>query len=224
MSLYRKHLSTERGCLSNLPRRLLRGDNSTYLSFQRCVQTQSKSGVVAAEDDCRPYAKMSVIVEERSKGVNEEGCLDSNGIYVEISARRLQLEAITNRAKDTTCGAVSTFIGTTRDNFDKKVVTKLEYEAYTTMALREMYKVGESVKTKWPDVVKTVYSHRVGVVPVMEASIIIAVSSPHRKSAIEAVHFSIDELKARVPIWKKEIYDEPTLEPAWKKNEGQARS
>ena len=91
MSLYRKHLSTERGCLSILPRRLLRGDNSTYLSFQRCVQTQSKSGVVATEDDCRPYAKMSVIVEERSKGVNEEGCLDSNGIYVEISARRLQL-------------------------------------------------------------------------------------------------------------------------------------
>ena len=74
-------------------------------------------------------------------------------------------------------------------------------------------------KKQRTDVFKIVYAHRVGTVPIMEASIVIAISSPHRKASLEAVHFSIDELKARVPIWKKEIYlhDGVEHQPAWKK-------
>jgi len=83
------------------------------------------------------------------------------------------------------------------------------------MALNEMQKLCDKVRAKW-DVKKMAVIHRLGVVPVEEASVIIAVSSAHRREAIEACHFAIDELKARVPIWKKEIYEDGSN---WKANE-----
>jgi|EP00945_MAST-04E_sp_MAST-4E-sp1_P007783 molybdopterin synthase catalytic subunit len=160
-----------------------------------------------------------------SPGKNVDGVLEKNNVRVEISSSLLDILRLTNSTADPSCGAISTFIGTTRDNFGDKMVQKLEYEAYTRMALLEMLKVGEVVKSKWPDVFKIVYAHRVGTVPVMEASIVIAISSPHRKASLEAVQFSIDELKARVPIWKKEVYlpGEVDHQAEWKKNAVQAR-
>jgi len=70
------------------------------------------------------------------------------------------------------------------------------------------------MRSKWPVKNIAIY-HRLGVVPVKEASVIIAVSSAHRLQAIEACHFGIDELKAKVPIWKKEVYEDGST---WKEN------
>lgn len=81
-------------------------------------------------------------------------------------------------------GAISLFVGTTRDVFQGRRVVRLEYEAYDEMALREMAKLCEAVKGKWGTVNKIAVHHRLGLVPVGEASVIIAVSSPHRKEAI----------------------------------------
>ena len=99
---------------------------------------------------------------------------------------------------------------------EDKAVTRLEYEAYEEMALKEMDKLCGTARKQHPAVTHIVVHHRLGVVPVGEASVIIAVSSPHRREAIECCHFTIDELKATVPIWKKELYAEGA--PAWKKN------
>uniref|UniRef100_A0A7S2TT23 Molybdopterin synthase catalytic subunit n=1 Tax=Lotharella oceanica TaxID=641309 RepID=A0A7S2TT23_9EUKA len=112
------------------------------------------------------------------------------------------------------CGAIATFVGTTRNNFDGKIVTMLSYEAYAPMAMKQLSLISNQIRKKWP-VKKIAILHRLGVCPVGEASVIIAISSPHRKAALEACHWAIDTLKAQVPIWKKEHYQDGST---WKQN------
>ncbi|KAF6020057.1 MOCS2 [Bugula neritina] len=114
------------------------------------------------------------------------------------------------------CGAISTFIGTTRDNFNDKKVIRLEYECYNSMALKELEKICLQMRNKFEDLGRVCIVHRLGLVPVCEASVFIAVSSPHRAAAIAAAEFCINQVKATVPIWKKEIYEDATSE--WKEN------
>lgn len=92
---------------------------------------------------------------------------------------------------------------------------KLEYEAYEPMAVKEMQAVCNEVRKQW-NVEKIAIYHRLGEVPVTEASIVIAISSPHRQESLQAVQFAIDAVKTSVPIWKKEIYENG--EPEWKEN------
>ena len=107
---------------------------------------------------------------------------------------------------DPTSGAIVTFIGTTRDHNDGRAVTRLEYEAYPEMALAEMRKIADTARQRWP-IAKIATVHRIGVVPIGEASVVIAVSAAHRAPAFAACHFAIDRLKEVVPIWKKEHFD-----------------
>lgn len=104
-------------------------------------------------------------------------------------------------------GAISIFIGTTRDSFDEKKVKRLEYECYQEMALSEMRKLCHEARRKYDQLGKIAITHRIGEVPVTEKSVVIVTSSPHRKEAINATEFLIDRLKSTVPIWKKVVYD-----------------
>ncbi|KAJ8673192.1 hypothetical protein QAD02_004454 [Eretmocerus hayati] len=135
--------------------------------------------------------------------------------FIGFQATKLDVNAIIEIVVSPECGAVSSFIGTTRNNFEKKKVVKLEYEAYQPMALKEMQAVCKSIRSQW-EVEKIAIYHRLGEVPVMEASIVIAVSSPHRKESLQAVDYAINALKSSVPIWKKEVYEND--EPSWKEN------
>lgn len=74
------------------------------------------------------------------------------------------------------------------------------------MALKSMKQICDELRTKWPDVKHIAIYHRLGVVPVREASVIIGCSSPHRQTSLDAVQLAIERLKQIVPIWKKEIY------------------
>ncbi len=103
-------------------------------------------------------------------------------------------------------GAIATFIGTTRNENEGRSVTTLEYEAYPEMATAEMRRIGDTARQRWP-IRAIAIAHRVGVVPIGEASVVIAVSSPHRAAAFEACRFAIDRLKEVVPIWKKEHFE-----------------
>jgi len=82
----------------------------------------------------------------------------------------------------------------------------LEYEAYESMAIEEMKKICIQVRGKW-QLGHIAVTHRLGTVPIGEASVVIAISSEHRKASLEAVQHTIDALKALVPIWKKEVYE-----------------
>lgn len=91
----------------------------------------------------------------------------------------------------------------------------MEYEAYEPMALKEMNNICSKIRSQWKVHHIAIY-HRLGEVPVSEASIVIAISSPHREESLKAVEYAINSLKASVPIWKKEVYD--TQESQWKEN------
>ncbi len=123
----------------------------------------------------------------------------------EIVEQPIDVTAVTAAVGDPATGATVTFVGTTRDRNDNRQVTRLEYEAYAEMALVEMRKIGETAQQRWP-IRRVAVVHRIGVVPVGEASVVIAVSSAHRAAAFEACHFIIDRLKEAVPIWKKEHF------------------
>ncbi|PNF34914.1 Molybdopterin synthase catalytic subunit [Cryptotermes secundus] len=135
--------------------------------------------------------------------------------FVKILNSKLSVEEISNLVSSPSCGAISLFVGTTRDNFENKQVVQLEYEAYEPMAEKTMRKVCEDIRRKWKVEHIAIY-HRLGIVPVMEASVVIAVSSPHRAEALQAVQYAIDTIKSLTPIWKKEVYASEQAE--WKEN------
>ncbi|XP_069077821.1 molybdopterin synthase catalytic subunit-like [Pleurodeles waltl] len=135
---------------------------------------------------------------------------------IKVCHENLSVDEVSQLVISPCCGAVSMFVGTTRDSFDGKRVTRLEYEAYVPMAETEIKKICCIMRQKWPSVKHIAVHHRLGLVPVTEASVIIAVSSPHRRESLEAVQYCIDTLKATVPIWKKEFYDEEKY--SWKEN------
>lgn len=112
------------------------------------------------------------------------------------------IEAVVSRPG---AGAVLTFLGVTRDNFDGRAVMGLEYEAWPEMAMPVLGQIRDEVLARWPGA-RLAIAHRVGPVGLTEASVVIAVSTPHRDAAYAASRYAIDELKARVPIWKKERY------------------
>jgi molybdopterin synthase catalytic subunit len=127
------------------------------------------------------------------------------------------------------CGGISIFQGITRNNFKGKKVSSLSYECYEQMALKEMNKIALEAQDKF-GVKGVAMWHRIGNVPIEEASINIATIGEHRKECIKATEWCIDTLKARVPIWKKEFYidDDGQIkeagacsacpEPEWKQN------
>lgn len=134
-----------------------------------------------------------------------------------VTHNPLDIEYISATVTSPSTGATSLFVGTTRDNFEGKQVVKLEYEAYEPMAYKELKKLCDELRSKWSDLHKIAIHHRLGEVKVTEASVVIAISSPHRRDSLEAVHHCIDRLKATVPIWKKEIYKDEN-EGEWKEN------
>lgn len=104
-----------------------------------------------------------------------------------------------------------TFTGTTREHNRGKRVVRLEYEAFEAMTGPEMARIFERCRRELDAdaasrALRMLCQHRVGVVEVGEPSVVIAVASPHRDLAFRACRFLIDELKASLPVWKKEIY------------------
>jgi molybdopterin converting factor subunit 1 len=117
----------------------------------------------------------------------------------------LELAAVVAEVQSPAAGAIATFIGTTREQSRGRVVIELEYDAYPEMAEAEMRRIADAVVARH-DVLAVAMAHRVGLVPIGEASVIIAVSAAHRGPAMAACREAIDTLKQTVPIWKKEVF------------------
>jgi MoaE-MoaD fusion protein len=103
-------------------------------------------------------------------------------------------------------GAIAMFVGTTRDHARGRAVTHLEYDAYPEMAEAEMARIAAAVKVGH-DALEVAIVHRVGHVPIGEASVVIAVAAAHRGQAMDACREAIDTLKQTVPVWKKEVFE-----------------
>jgi len=118
----------------------------------------------------------------------------------------ISIEQLCERVGDPAAGAIATFLGTTRQTNRGRRVLKLEYEAYAEMAVSEFEKIAAAARARW-NLTSIAIVHRVGEVPLGQASVGIAVSAPHRREAIEACHYCIDSLKMVAPIWKKEHFE-----------------
>lgn len=124
-------------------------------------------------------------------------------LHVDITDAPLSVEAAFAHLQAPEAGGVSLFVGTTRRWTGERETLELAYECYRPMALAEMRRLLAAASSRWP-VARGVLVHRVGVVPVAEASVIVGVATPHRADAFAASRFLIDELKRTVPIWKQE--------------------
>ena len=125
---------------------------------------------------------------------------------VRLQAGAIALEQLSEEARSDADGAVVLFVGTVRNHNKGRKVLYLEYEAYPEMAVAEMQRIEQEALTRFA-VSSVVLVHRTGRLEIGEASVVAAVASAHRADALDACRFVIDTLKARVPIWKKEVFE-----------------
>ena len=126
---------------------------------------------------------------------------------ISITNNRLNLQEIMFELEDNSAGALSIFIGNVRNHGRFRSVSEIYYETYNEMAQEKMREIENEAQTKW-GIKKLVAIHRIGNIKAGETSIIIGVSSEHRHEAFEACKYVINNVKTRVPIWKKEISKE----------------
>ena len=146
------------------------------------------------------------------------------GEWVAITSDDLPEGDILRWATTPGCGAVVVFSGTVRDHsvhtsvhsgteghsggVERSGVTHLEYEAYAEPAERQMREIASEVRRRWPMAGRIALIHRIGRLDLGESAVLVAVGTPHRPAAFAAASWAIDELKASVPIWKKEFWAE----------------
>ncbi len=125
---------------------------------------------------------------------------------IEITEKKIDVAVLLESVLVPEAGGIDIFLGTTRNHSGGKKVVRLEYEAYTPMAVKIIGQIENEIRARW-NIHKISIVHRIGVVLVEEASVGIAVSASHRNEAFEACRYAIDQLKKSVPIWKKEIFE-----------------
>lgn len=120
----------------------------------------------------------------------------------------IDVAALISAAQRPDCGAISTFVGTTRvDESSGASVEHLEYEAYRPMADRKLEEIGAEIRERW-EAREVSIVHRLGRVDPGEASVAIVVAAPRRGAAFEASRYAIERIKEIVPIWKREIWSD----------------
>jgi molybdopterin synthase catalytic subunit len=177
---------SDRYALGPLPRSFRCAVNSEYAAW---------------EDGLKEGDELAVIPPVSGGAIGQERAL------VELREEPLDPQAISARLRTDADGAVVTFSGIVREHSRGRTVRALVYEAYGSMAVRQMEELAEQASRRWA-IGQTAIVHRVGTLSVGEVSVVIAVAAAHRGEAFDACEWLIDELKRSVPIWKKEIYTE----------------
>ena len=129
--------------------------------------------------------------------------------WVALTGESLPSATVHDWAIRADCGAVVLFTGTVRDHAEGRPgVSRLEYEAYAEQVEPKLREIADAARTRWDGLGRIALLHRVGPLELTEAAVVVAVSSPHRGEAFEAARWCIDTLKATVPIWKKERWQD----------------
>lgn len=128
--------------------------------------------------------------------------------WLVLTAEPLPIGSIHDWVSRHDCGAVVLFSGTVRDHAEGRPgVSLLEYEAYESQVVPKLAAIAGQIRQQHPQTGRVAILHRVGPLAVLESSVVVAVSTPHRPEAFEAARFGIDALKATVPIWKRETWE-----------------
>lgn len=135
-------------------------------------------------------------------------------MFVDVTPDPIRPEDVRARVGDPANGAVILFLGTVRDHNDGRPVERLHYDAYRDMAVRELRAIAEeAAPLAGSDRIAVV--HRTGTLEIGDVSLAVAVSSPHRAAAFDATRWIIEEIKRRVPVWKKEHYADGKGDAEW---------
>jgi molybdopterin synthase catalytic subunit len=121
-----------------------------------------------------------------------------------LSDSPLDLAALIARVESASHGGIATFLGQVRDHHGGRGVRRLEYSAYGPMAEAECARIVAEAEARWP--VRIALEHRVGHLEIGDAAVAIVSAGAHREEAFAACRFVIEEVKRRVPVWKKEYY------------------
>lgn len=132
----------------------------------------------------------------------------SDGDLIEVTTEPLSEARLMAAVGDAGAGGLVLFSGVVRQETGGRRVKYLEYEAHAPMAAAKMREIAAAVRARWPGVRGVALVHRIGRLEIGEASVMIAVSSPHRAEAFDACRFAIDTLKETVPVWKKEYFED----------------
>ncbi|HEY7613183.1 MAG TPA: molybdenum cofactor biosynthesis protein MoaE [Gemmatimonadales bacterium] len=127
-----------------------------------------------------------------------------------LSSSPLDLTALVARVEAAERGAITSFVGLVRDHHAGRGVTRLEYSAYGPMAEAECARIVAEAEARWP--VRIALAHRVGALAIGDAAVAVAAGAAHREESFAACRFVIEEVKRRVPIWKKEFYADGAVE------------
>ena len=128
-----------------------------------------------------------------------------------LTTQPIDVSTLTGEVSADGRGAVSVFLGTVRNANDGRSVDGIDYSAYEAMAVAEMNRIIAEASGRWPGVAVAL-EHRIGTLRVGEVSVAIACAHEHRGPALDANRYVIEELKRRVPIWKREHYLDGTSE------------
>lgn len=140
--------------------------------------------------------------------LHREFSLDSN-VWLEITDTTLDVGAVYDWSVTDSCGAVVVFSGTVRNHSEGRTgVHTLSYEAFQEEVIPKCREIVTEMKNQWNDLGRIALIHRVGDLKLGESSVLVVVSAPHRPEAFEAARFGIDALKATVPIWKREAWED----------------
>ena len=131
---------------------------------------------------------------------------------VEITQNILQAEDYWHHIYDPACGVVVTFLGVVRNLHNGRTVQRIFYECYESMTLKMMQRIEAEVQKSWPDM-HLILVHRIGMVELTEASILVITASPHRKEAYAANAYVMDRVKQILPVWKREYH--PDNQTSW---------
>lgn len=127
-------------------------------------------------------------------------------MHFEVTDQPLAADALLAAVRRDEAGAVLLFYGVVRNNNLGRNVDHLVYDAYPEMATRVMAEIAEEARTRWA-LTDVAIQHRTGRLEIGETSLIVAVSSPHRREAFEAGQWLVDRFKEVVPVWKKEVFE-----------------
>ncbi|HYV51825.1 MAG TPA: molybdenum cofactor biosynthesis protein MoaE [Candidatus Eisenbacteria bacterium] len=125
---------------------------------------------------------------------------------ISITSETIDICKVLLDTMDNSAGGTVLFIGSVRDHNKDGTVSEIYYEAYKEMAEKNLTEIEIEARKKW-NIKKFVAVHRTGKLKVGEVAVAFAASAEHRKEAFEACRYGIDEIKIRLPIWKKEVSD-----------------
>lgn len=137
--------------------------------------------------------------------------MDSPAIWIELTDSIIDQDALRDKLADPDVGAHGWFVGVTRRMTQQRVTEKLSFQAHAPMARRQLEQLASEAIGKF-SLAHVVIVHRLGEVPVGQASVVVGCSSGHRESTFQALPWIMDRLKRDVPIWKQETYVDGSTE------------